>query len=525
MFRIKRGKFLLVAVIYMILSGIADVNMVMADSLSIQTTLSDGAIQRGSRKTFDVWARDENGNKVSSAVTLNGIPVSSTWDDSDKTSYTLSFDKAGANTVVVSAGTDGKTSTVSYSILYQKANTGDCIGQSVWSVELNTIGCGYLVEPTHVNILEGETAAQVLVRFLHEKGYAAYYGGNPQKGFYLAYIADGDKTGGSYNGYILSGTPANKRKLDLNPAIPDVLYSNLQKTMTFFDDTDYDKNWKGYIGEFVFTNGSGWMYSINNIFPNVGFSDSFLSDGDVVRVQFTLAYGADIGGTSVMGADSPSDINLPEKGFYTVANKDELTKLIAEVNDSGRKNESVIKAAYQDAVNTAGLVNTTQESVNAAYTALKKAYTAGNAGSSVISGKSELPIVSTENNESGRTGACVAVPSADRAARSNSDSTVSQGSEETVPAAAKISESEQTISSEAAVTVAAVLAESNSPGLKKRDLSKYLLQDLKKNNKKEESVRKKDNYIQEAIGGITGSILLMGVILIIYKKKEKGEKK
>ncbi len=38
------------------------------------------------------------------------------------------------------------------------------------------------------------------------------------------------------------------------------------------------------------------MYSINNIFPNVNFADGYLSDGAVVRVQFTLGYGSAISG-------------------------------------------------------------------------------------------------------------------------------------------------------------------------------------------------------------------------------------
>lgn len=56
---------------------------------TIVTTLVDGMEQRGSRKTFDVWARDEEGNKVSSSVTLNGEPVSATWDDVEKRAIRL----------------------------------------------------------------------------------------------------------------------------------------------------------------------------------------------------------------------------------------------------------------------------------------------------------------------------------------------------------------------------------------------------------------------------------------------------
>ena len=37
------------------------------------------------------------------------------------------------------------------------------------------------------------------------------------------------------------------------------------------------KTGKSHLGEFVITNGSGWMYSVNNVFPNVGFADTYLS--------------------------------------------------------------------------------------------------------------------------------------------------------------------------------------------------------------------------------------------------------
>ena len=54
-------------------------------------------------------------------------------------------------------------------------------------------------------------------------------------------------------------------------------------------------------GEFDFATGSGWMYSVNGIYPNYGFSDCYLQDGDVLRVRFTLRYGADIGGAMASG--------------------------------------------------------------------------------------------------------------------------------------------------------------------------------------------------------------------------------
>lgn len=55
------------------------------------------------------------------------------------------------------------------------------------------------------------------------------------------------------------------------------------------------------LGEFDFGQGSGWMYSINDSYPNVGFSDTYMFDGAVMKVRYTLWYGKDIGGAGSMG--------------------------------------------------------------------------------------------------------------------------------------------------------------------------------------------------------------------------------
>ena len=45
---------------------------------------------------------------------------------------------------------------------------------------------------------------------------------------------------------------------------------------------------------------SGWMYSVNDWFPNYGCSRYALQDGDVVQWQYTCDLGRDIGGEDVM---------------------------------------------------------------------------------------------------------------------------------------------------------------------------------------------------------------------------------
>ena len=340
--------------------------------ISIETTLTDGMTLKGSKKTFDVIARDANNKKIVSSVTLNGDPVKVNWDDDVKTSYTLKFIKEGENTVIVSAG--GKSQT--YRIIYQKAQPGDLIGYSTWTIEALTIGSGFIELPMQVPIYEGENAAVMLDRLLTEHGYSYSRTGNLESSFYLAILGNG----GANNLYNDSSfkygcqDPAKGKKLSLplnqTDQIPKDLISVLEKEGIALEDALYvDENNKPYgLGEFDYTSMSGWMYAINSKFPNVGFADSYVSDGDVVRVQFTLyGYGADIGGGYAMGG-----VNTD---YYSVANKDKLMTEIARINSADDKDKILakkgVKQAYENAITVAEQLNAKQEAVDKAYMELQ----------------------------------------------------------------------------------------------------------------------------------------------------------
>lgn len=343
-----------------------------AQAPELRTTLTDNTIQKGSRKTFDVWAKNAAGEKITATVTLNGESVSPVWDDNEKTSYTLFFTKEGENTVTVSASDNGSKKELTYRIYYQKAQKGEVIGSAVWSIELFTAGCGYLIAPTVQDVLEGETAAEALVRLLRENGYVCYYGGTPKAGFYLSYIAGGNNASASYSGYKRCELPAAPKALTLAPRIPSILTPHLQSTMTYFDPDDYE-NWGGHIGEFVFTNGSGWMFSVNHVFPNVGFSDTYLSDEDIIRVQFTLAYGADIGGLGSVGGNIPGGGVQPSAGYFDTADKDALTLAIAEARSSGLLTNEKVRNAYEAALSTVQTLDAAQAQTDAAAKRLTEA--------------------------------------------------------------------------------------------------------------------------------------------------------
>ena len=316
---------------------------VREDIVTLETTLEDGITQRNSRMTFDVFAKDGDGKKLPAnevTVLLNGDPVSVNWDDDTKTSYTLHFTKEGVNTVVVKA----HKASLTYTITYVKAEPGDVVGKAVFTVEALSLGGGYIIEPCYVDIIEGENAAQALARLLEERGFTYSNTGSLESGFYLSHI----------QGDALAGIDPT------GDSIPQALREKLEEK-SFDIQTRTDET---SLGEFDYTSGSGWMYCLKNVFPNVGFADSYLSEGDVVRVQFTLAYGSDIGGGFAMGSGDSA-------GYFDMANKDALTRRVAAINAEIEANpyyleQNCLTKAYDAAMDVLTTLYVSQADVDAA---------------------------------------------------------------------------------------------------------------------------------------------------------------
>ena len=316
---------------------------VREDIVTLETTLEDGITQRNSRMTFDVFAKDGDGNKLPASevtVLLNGDPVSVNWDDDTKTSYTLHFTKEGVNTVVVKA----HKSSLTYTITYVKAEPGDVVGKAVFTVEALSLGGGYIIEPCYVDIIEGENAAQALARLLEERGFTYSNTGSLESGFYLSHI----------QGDALAGIDPT------GDSIPQALREKLEEK-NFDIQTRTDET---SLGEFDYTSASGWMYCLKNVFPNVGFADSYLSEGDVVRVQFTVAYGSDIGGGFAMGSGDSA-------GYFDMANKDALTRRVAAINAEIEANpyyleQNCLTKAYDAAMDVLTTLYVSQADVDAA---------------------------------------------------------------------------------------------------------------------------------------------------------------
>ncbi len=183
------------------------------------------------------------------------------------------------HTVTVRAWDDeGNSAFVSYNFDYLFVDTGDVIGTAYIILDATTVGLGVLEEPYTYKIRQNVPASYAVIEMLTEYGYEFDYGGTPDIGFYLRRISRGGLTD-------YAEIPGNLWQ--------KVLQDNLALTNQSYSDS---------LGEFDYTQGSGWMYSIGgNVYAGKGLSNYFLSNGDTVYIRFTLAYGKDIGGYTSIG--------------------------------------------------------------------------------------------------------------------------------------------------------------------------------------------------------------------------------
>lgn len=110
---------------------------------------------------------------------------------------------------------------------------------------------------------------------------------------------------------------------------------------------------------------SGWLFSVNNVFPSTGISNTTVNEGDVIRVQFSLTGGSDVDG----------NCSWETPVYPKYANRTDLTRALAEINHKKLSNPSYLtqnnlQTAYDTAMAIMGDFESTQAQVNTAYTAL-----------------------------------------------------------------------------------------------------------------------------------------------------------
>ena len=241
---------------------------------TIYTNIYDGLEITGNRYTLQVRGSDANGERIYGdhiAVHLNGTTLEDRGEDGSVTYYELNL-SGGPNYVEIWVWDyEDRYTIYRFTINCNEVPEGERIGSVTVSVEASTVGLGYLIPPMTVDIYQGQNLVVPVATALEECGFKYQYSGTLTDGFYLAHLIKDGIT----SGYSIPP--------DLAAAIDEdgLMWLNV-----------YHEN---SLGEFDFTQGSGWMYSVNGQYVGRSMSEVFPQDGDVVRLRYTLAYGKDVG--------------------------------------------------------------------------------------------------------------------------------------------------------------------------------------------------------------------------------------
>lgn len=211
-------------------------------------------------------------------------------------------------------------------------------GEVVLSVERFTIGKGWLTEPDIVPLQSGDTVATLIERYLGDKGYTCM-GRDSSMGYYLEGIRNAD---------------TNEIPLNIPNAVLDIAKAD---EVTLSNQLKNERMPDLY--EFSYYNTSGWMYAVNDVYPNYSMGKYEVQDGDVIQVQFTL-YGT---GADVEGGN-----------YYARADQRKLLKRLAQINqdkDAWLYTEEY-QQAYDNAVAQLQKLKASQAQINNALSALPK---------------------------------------------------------------------------------------------------------------------------------------------------------
>ncbi len=337
-----------------------------------ELTLEEGKELRGSTYTFSVIAKDALGTKLDNSqltfevdtdaddgrenfVTLAGSDLRLVWSDSERSSYRLNLNKGvfanckGTPFLLrVKADAFGNVADRTFKMTYVGPGPNGEIGEIAFALEGFSINCGYFMEPQYISVYEGEPFARTLCDIITEQGWTYANTGTPESGFYLSSIIGLDLTGNRVADSLK--TVMERRGCSLHS-----------------DSIEYDGS-PVRLGEFNYCQGSGWMYSVNGIHPNYGFSDYYPQDGDTVRVQFTVWYGSDLGGGSAVGGGGANFFD----GFADYAY---IMKEIADIKANGYYGKEDI--VFKEVLQAVSVWNVTQTEVDAQLKKLQETYGGG----------------------------------------------------------------------------------------------------------------------------------------------------
>ena len=281
--------------------------------------------------TVRAWSEDENGNVIS-YIPANGTDtrlivmldgevlsyVSSSGAASEYDLYPANPEVGDTNEHVLSIYAEdafGNYGELELKLIGQRRESGQQIGTATIYVDMTVLGLG-VVANMNYKVLADEPVSYVIAKAImgmdtgepygsaeQTLGWTGRYAGTLDNGFYLQSLTTGHTAnaleGGTWPGSteeeVLAAIDARFGAGTNLATLWRCIYRNGLNKSTGSGNS---------FGEFDYTSGSGWVYSIGGTYyPGQGMQSVYLQDGDVLTLRFTLAYGWDIGsGTAGYGS-------------------------------------------------------------------------------------------------------------------------------------------------------------------------------------------------------------------------------
>lgn len=302
----------------------------------IETNLTDGQkVMNGTNITLTVtaWSEKEDGTRIAqmtatdTVVTLDGEVQRSYGSSGGILQYTLVPENPAAgdeneHTLVITCeDAYGNKDTLTLTLQGERSRKGEPIGHAAIYIDMTVLGLG-VTSSISYEVLSGEPASYSVAKAVwsYDAGdpfgasantfgwpsSEAAFTGTLDDNFYIARLGDGTSMTARSNALRGSWSSYGSDRDSVLAAIDGV----------FGENSPYAALWRSIylaglslngcantsVGQFDFTNGSGWMYSINGAYLSKGLSEYELQDGNVLVLRYTLAYGRDVGGSSDTGS-------------------------------------------------------------------------------------------------------------------------------------------------------------------------------------------------------------------------------
>ncbi len=306
------------------------------NSVQIRTNLTDGMeVTNGEQVdlTVEAWSEDAqgkrtyiyaNGANTTLTVKLDGKLIHYVSQSGDTQQYALfpenpeTGDSTEHTLTIYAEDAYGNYKEETIRLIGKRTEKGQKIGTASIYIDAGVVGGG-IMGPISYDVLSGEPISYSIAKAVW--GYdAGEPFGTAKDSFYLA--ASLCSYGGTLDsGFYLRAIPVSVDPSTLLSGSWRDYGSNEQEVLAAIDarfgaGTALASFWRciyrngielsgtsSSLGEFDYTMGSGWLYSVggSTFYPGSAMSDYYLKDGDILTLRYTLAYGWDVGGTSDRG--------------------------------------------------------------------------------------------------------------------------------------------------------------------------------------------------------------------------------